>query len=97
VRSTIVVESISVHTDSNIHRAASPIAWASQSNGAATKLPAASPAVSQTSAITGTLHTPTAQTAWPTFQKKFTSATDAPQMTAAPSATRTPNLPRPAR
>lgn len=32
----------------------------------------------------------------PTFQKKFTAATLAPQMMAAPSATRTPDLPRPA-
>src|SRR3954469_386470 len=34
---------------------------------------------------------------WPTFQKKFTRATEAPQMTAAPRPTRTPSLPRPAR
>src|SRR3954449_12135572 len=36
-------------------------------------------------------------TDWPTFQKKFTRATDAPVMIAAPRPTRTPNLPRPAR
>src|SRR5690625_7667748 len=35
------------------------MAWASQSNGAATRLAAASPAVSQTDEMMGTSHTPT--------------------------------------
>src|SRR5699024_6577718 len=85
------------------------MAWASQSNGAATRDAAASPAVSHTDEIMGTSHTPTGitpqrssrlrwgQTCWPTFQKKLISVTDAPQITAAPQATRTPILPRPAR
>src|SRR4051794_31336718 len=34
---------------------------------------------------------------WPTFQKKFTRATDAPVMIAAPRPTRAPSWPRPAR
>src|SRR5690625_4983892 len=85
------------------------MAWASQSNGAATSDAAASPAVSQTDEMMGTSHTPTGitpqrssrlgwgQTCWPTFQKKLISVTDAPQITAAPQETRTPTLPRPAR
>src|SRR5665811_2333288 len=55
--STLVVLSKTAHTDSNIHPAAPPIACASQSNGAVTRLAAASPALSHTVEITGTSHT----------------------------------------
>ena len=104
VTSTNVVVAKTSHTDSNIHPAVRPSASASQSNGAVTRLAAASPAESQTPEITGSSHTPIAappfgpgvQTDWPTFQKKLTSATDAPVTMAEPSATRTPNFPRPA-
>src|SRR5680860_1645378 len=57
--STLVVLSKTAHTDSNIHPAAPPIACASQSNGAVTRLAAASPALSHTVEITGTSHTST--------------------------------------
>lgn len=67
-------------TASNSHPAAAPIAWASQSNGAATNETVPSPTVSQTEEITGTSQTPITntstlderrgQTDWPTFQKK---------------------------
>ena len=95
-------------TASNSHPAAAPIAWASQSNGAATRDAAPSPTASQTEEITGTSHTPITntstldddrrgQTDWPTFQKKLMSVTLAPQITAAPQETRTPIFPREAR
>src|SRR5699024_9460459 len=82
VTSTSVVVSNTVQTASNSQPAAAPMAWASQSNGAATSDAAASPAVSQTDEMMGTSHTPTGitpqrssrlgwgQTCWPTFQKK---------------------------
>src|SRR5690606_11501265 len=107
VMSTEVVESKTFHTDLNIHSAALPMPSASQSKGAVTKLAAASPATSQTLETTGTSHTSTivlllldsssSQTAWPTFQKKLTNATEAPVTIAAPRAMTTPNFPRPAR
>src|SRR3546814_14200416 len=46
------------HTEVNIHSAALPMPSASQSNGAVTRLAAASPALSQTVEITGTSQTP---------------------------------------
>src|SRR4051794_38279128 len=46
------------HTEVNIHSAAPPMPWASQSNGAVMTAPAASPAALQTSWITGTSQTP---------------------------------------
>ena len=47
-------------TASNSHAAAPPIAWASQSNGAAIKDAAPCPTVSHTAEMTGTSHTLTA-------------------------------------
>src|SRR3546814_4539979 len=55
---TEVVESKTDHTEVNIHSAAVPMPSASQSNGAVTRLAAASPALSQTVEITGTSQTP---------------------------------------
>src|SRR6478752_6373368 len=104
--SSSVVVSNTRQTDSNIHDAAAPIAWASQSKGAAMSDAVPSPTASHTAAMTGTSQTlirkpsqrvwPT-QTDWPTLQKKLTSVTAAPQMMAAPHETRTPSFPREAR
>lgn len=80
---------------------------ASQSNGAETRVAAASPAVSQTAEMTGMSHTlircpfglvmSAGQTCWPTAQKILIRVTAAPHRTAAPQETRTPSFPRDAR
>ncbi|MFC5123112.1 hypothetical protein ACFPRL_06615 [Pseudoclavibacter helvolus] len=53
-----MVVSKTVQTASNSQAAASPIALASQSNGAEISVAAASPATSQTLEMTGISHTP---------------------------------------